>query len=168
MEHEFECYRCGQRMSASSELIGSEAACPSCNEPFIVPGPEPPLEEPAAGPDEDLRTGDDRGIAELVELVEHVRSLGHEVPLPTSMTPENLQWHLSSLDEFLCEHADFIETINELGRGGQIVAAPSNEELFAAGELLLARVLAGEWGGTSDEMKALLWQVAPHILADQG
>ena len=166
MENEFECYRCGQRMSASPELIGTEAACPSCNEPFIVPGPESPTEDPAAGPVEEAIAAGDRGVAELAELVERVRSLGHEVPLPTSMTPESLQWHLSSLDEFLCEHNDFIETINQLGRGGEIVAAPSNEELFAAGELLLARVLAGEWGGTPDEAKALLWQVAPHVLKE--
>jgi hypothetical protein len=141
-------------MSATSELIGTEAACPSCNEPFIVP---PPL-DPA-----DSATSTEPEVPELAELVQRVRSLGYDFALPPSITAEVVQWHLSALDEFLSEQASLREAIDEMERTKQITAAPTDEELHAVGDLLLAQILAGEWGGTTDELRALLWEVAPDI-----
>lgn len=141
-------------MSAASELIGTEAACPSCNEPFIVPAPLDPT---------DSETSTQPEVPELAELVERVRSLGYDFSLPPSITEEVVQWHLSALDEFISEYAGLVETVDEMERTKQITGRPTEEELHAVGDFLLAQILAGEWGGTTDELRALLWHVAPDI-----
>lgn len=39
MEHKFSCTNCGQHIAVTSDLIGSQASCPSCNVAFTVPPP---------------------------------------------------------------------------------------------------------------------------------
>lgn len=42
MEHRFECKNCGQRMSATEDLLGTENQCPTCGHTFVIPLPSPP------------------------------------------------------------------------------------------------------------------------------
>ena len=35
----FSCPRCGQHMSTSVRMGGNDAACPTCNHPFVIPSP---------------------------------------------------------------------------------------------------------------------------------
>jgi hypothetical protein len=41
MEHKFECQNCEQRMSATEELFGTDAVCPSCSQSLVIPFPRP-------------------------------------------------------------------------------------------------------------------------------
>lgn len=43
MEYKFHCPHCGQRISASTELIGTAASCPTCNQGFVLPHEALPL-----------------------------------------------------------------------------------------------------------------------------
>ena len=43
MEYKFHCPHCGQRISASTELIGTTASCPTCNQGFVAPHDALPL-----------------------------------------------------------------------------------------------------------------------------
>ncbi len=48
----FNCPRCGQRVSATSDLVGSTANCPSCDESITVTSPEPEqAPQPAINPE---------------------------------------------------------------------------------------------------------------------
>ncbi len=39
MTFKFHCPHCDQRISATTEYIGSESTCPTCSQPFVVPAP---------------------------------------------------------------------------------------------------------------------------------
>jgi len=41
MEYKFNCASCGQHISATPEMIGSQASCPTCNTELTVPRPLP-------------------------------------------------------------------------------------------------------------------------------
>ena len=49
MEHKFECTSCGQRMSATEDLFGRDAVCPSCSRSLVIPFPQARA-EPATTP----------------------------------------------------------------------------------------------------------------------
>lgn len=52
MEYKFSCTSCGQHIAVTSEMIGSEAHCPTCNTAFTVP---PPVTESATPPPPDAQ-----------------------------------------------------------------------------------------------------------------
>jgi endogenous inhibitor of DNA gyrase (YacG/DUF329 family) len=54
MEFKFYCPHCGQHISATDDLVGSEASCPNCQRTFVVPsitqGPQPASPSPISTP----------------------------------------------------------------------------------------------------------------------
>lgn len=68
-------------------------------------------------------------------------------------------------DEFLCEVDHLREMLDELELYDEITRPPSQSELHAVHTQLYRVIMDGEWNGTEDSLKELLFQVVPQISA---
>ena len=66
-------------------------------------------------------------------------------------------------DEFLCEVDHLREMLDELELYEEISRQPSPQEVQAVHTQLYRVIMDGEWNGTEDSLKDLLFRTAPQI-----
>ena len=133
-------------MSATPDFFGTSNACPECHSPVTVPVPP----------------GCNANAAELAKLV---RSVGYEFTAPPDLDAEDLE---RALDEFLTAQGDGFGDALRAMAADEIIHwrnRPTREQLCQIGNQMLAQMLAGTWGGTELDTRALILKIAPGIRA---
>jgi hypothetical protein len=74
-----------------------------------------------------------------------------------------VETHTRLLEEFFDELAALWELVERLVSEREISREPSKAELQAVAKALFGRVIDGEWGGTEDDLQALLFGTLPAI-----
>jgi hypothetical protein len=132
----FACPSCGQRVSATSDFIGSEATCPACATLFLVPAPPTTPQE------------------KLAALTVEVNALGmaYEAAPDGTDDPEE---QAVALETFLRASRALAQLFEQMLFVGDIAREPRRAEMHAIYSQLFQRILAGEWSDTEDDLKAL-------------
>lgn len=102
--------------------------------------------------------------SKLSELVRQIEALGLKYSR-ASYADDEEQEYLAA-DEFLYEVRHLREMLDTMELFDEITRQPTAPELHALHERLYRLVMAGEWGGASeDSMRALICEVVPQIRA---
>jgi hypothetical protein len=128
MEHKFECLHCGQRMSAMYELFGTDAVCPSCSLPLVIPFPRTPTPSATTPTSPPAKQKKRSGAATLLFLAILFGAFyfccGIFVIQPIGAIPDGasiIYWRADFRLPFICSADGLLETsgagVSLLGRG---------------------------------------------------
>jgi hypothetical protein len=151
MNHKFNCPHCGQRVSVSEDLVGTESYCPSCDGEILVSleeeisldVPPPPTVE---------------------NLEDQVLRLGIDCDIPTGHAPSVDS--LALLNAFFVEVRDLRSILADMEQLGKIVRAPAPEELRPVFARMFTQIVHN--GESIDEaiMEDWLRLEIPQLFAD--
>lgn len=144
----FECPACGQRISATPDLFGTDGNCPTCGQLFTVPTPPPQSAPPA----------------ECAEAAK-VRALGYSFTPPADCEVEEIADNLESF--LMWADESFEETLRYMEADGQIEedARPTAAQIIAIGNRILAEMFAGNWNDTEQAVRRIILEIAPQLRA---
>lgn len=185
-QHKFECGKCGQRLSATSDEVGLEANCPTCGEPLVIPPPKTetsPTASPATGPTVEMErsTADAKAPAEraqprvveekpprpispkLAAAIAATKAFGLTYRDPDWVDEKGEEFHVQAIDAFFAELYRLTDLMHEMEATGEITRLPDAEELQTIRVLLFEAFLRGQWGGTEEELKTIIFQGTPGV-----
>ena len=97
----------------------------------------------------------------LPPLISRIEALGLK-DVRASCADDDEQEYFAA-DEFLCEVEHLREMLDELLLYDEIAREPTAFELQAVHSRLYDVIMTGDWNGTEDSLKALLFEVTPQI-----
>ena len=150
-EHKFQCGKCGQQLSATSDEIGLAAKCPTCGAAVMIPPPavEPPTLRPVS--------------PKLAAAIAATRAFGLTYRDPDWVDEKGEEYTVKAIDGFFAELYRLTELLHSMEAAGEITRLPDAEELQAVRILLFEAVLHDKWSGSEADLKGFILQGAPAI-----
>jgi hypothetical protein len=136
----FECIACGQRISATEDLFGTNANCPSCGFGLVVPRPDSP---------------------KAFKPIVSAERVGATFA-PPPWASRDLERQLFLLDKYHSE-IEHLEAMIERMKLSESIREPSTPELYEIQARLFQALSDGVWKGTDDELKEIVFTAAPNI-----
>jgi hypothetical protein len=99
----------------------------------------------------------------LPELITEIEALGITYRR-ASWADEPEQERLAA-DEFIWETTHLRDMLDEMSAVDEITRAPTAAEIHAVHLRLFRAVMDGDWNATEDELKEMLFEVAPELRA---
>jgi hypothetical protein len=100
---------------------------------------------------------------ELPPLIARIEAMGLAYRRAKYADDDDEQDYFAT-DEFLCEVDHLREVLDELELYDEIARQPSQSELHAVHIQLYDVIMNGEWNGTEDSLKELLFRIVPQIV----
>jgi hypothetical protein len=156
--HKFECGKCGQRLSATTDEIGLVANCPSCGADLVIPPPKPEP-KPASADEKPAR----RISLKLSAALAATKAFGLTYRKPEWAEGKSDEELATAIDKFFEEIYHLTDLLHEMEIAGQIARLPDAEELQTVRVLLFEAFLREQWSGTQEKLKSFIFQGAPDI-----
>jgi hypothetical protein len=146
MTHKFACW-CGQRISATPDLIGTVGDCPECRVHFIVPAPPA---EFAQAP-----------TPELAELLGKVVAFELSYRRPMGISDE--AGDIRTIHAFFAELDTLAVLLEDLLLTEEIARKANKDEQRKIREAVWEKFMGGTWKGTVHERNMVIFGSVPEL-----